>query len=341
MQTAFAPMTASRMRHTKDHIAVRPEHRVVDFPNRLHVSFERRPRLVQVRDKQCPLLWDCFKNIVADVLDRAVIVRIASFMFRSLIFGGMVWGGVLACSSETSRSMGAADAAGDVTEVSTDSDVAARDATDDGAVDASGCAAQQVRSMSPTSEMRGQAVRFHWTGRSCLYTLFHTTLVAGVAVDPPTSCVGRDCASLFTNEDVCIARYAACGAIREVPQRGVAFVGTPSAGVPCGSTRCSAGQECALGILSPVCRTPSTTDARRLQCDDALDCEPSSRCCVSEDGPYVVSSCDPTCNPTRSALVCSSDADCTPGDYCCRALARYFFTVSTLGACTHHTCETP
>lgn len=205
-----------------------------------------------------------------------------------------------------------------------------------------GCAPQDARFDRTIPSAFAPAYRYRWTGLSCLFMQFTTSRGAdGRPVSPPVTCVGADCASLAASEDECVARHAMCGAAVETPQRGVAFVGAPAPGVPCGPETCAPPQECEFGVV-PTCRAPRPAPAGvevpgRLRCDDARDCAGGARCCVGESGAYVTAACDAACPFARAA--CSTDADCARGLRCCTALARYPATISSVGVCTAHACE--
>ena len=201
------------------------------------------------------------------------------------------------------------------------------------------CVQQEARPARWNVPRRASIALYRWTGLQCRYTIYDTERdELGVPKSPPLGCSGADCGSLWVEEAACIAHYAMCGARHESPQRGEPFVGIARLGVQCGGPDCPPGQECSFEI-TPNCRPADPGVPRRLRCDDILDCAQGTSCCVTEDGPYLVSSCLARCDPPRNATACSTDAECGPAERCCTAHPRYAVTASWLGVCTDHACE--
>jgi hypothetical protein len=200
----------------------------------------------------------------------------------------------------------------------------------------SACVAQVARPRAITGPRRAELFLWRWTGLSCVIDRYPTARSPeGRPVFPPTGCEGESCAVIFERERDCAARYAGCGAEVELPRRGPAFERAPTVDIRCGVESCAAETGCAWGVVPRCARA---TAGSGLACDDDLDCTGGARCCVSDNGPYPITSCRTACE-ARETTTCVEDDDCGPGASCCQALAHQPTVRTSVGACTPRRCD--
>lgn len=205
--------------------------------------------------------------------------------------------------------------------------------------DAAMCAAQSASPVPIVVARIAELFLWRWTGVSCVEERYRTerSAMTGRGTFPPTGCTGASCASLFEHESDCAEAYAACGARVELPRRGPAFSREATADIACGARQCRVSEGCYFGV-TPGCGPRERGWGAGLDCDDDDDCGAGARCCVTDDGPYVVATCRATCPPTE-ARSCLGDAACASGEHCCEALAHQLSVRTSVGVCTPRPCD--
>ena len=214
---------------------------------------------------------------------------------------------------------------------------ASRDAAE--SADSAVCAPQLAHPVRLTLTRNDELFLWRWTGLSCVEERYQTARGPnGLPVLPLVGCEGPSCGALFEEQAQCAAAYTVCGARVEVPRRGPPFSRAPTDTIACGVEICTAAEGCSFGVI-PRCGSPTLGWlGSGLACDDDRDCAAGTRCCVTDNGGYVVTTCSASCDDPYVPS-CLSDADCGPNAWCCQAEARMETVITSVGACTPRLCD--
>jgi hypothetical protein len=89
-------------------------------------------------------------------------------------------------------------------------------------------------------------------------------------------------------------------------------------GVACGTTTCSATQECCLTNGQRTCVDQGNCQGAAFECDGPEDCQMGEICCASNTGGTPGTTCQDATDMCR-AIACHNDPDCPMTDpKCCQ-----------------------
>lgn len=216
------------------------------------------------------------------------------------------------------------------------------DAPSDAPLDAGDCAPRTVIVTPPEPNDFATIAGYVWDGTRCHLRTFHTIFRLGSPVFPPTTCADASCATeIFTDQETCVAAFAACGARVERPPVGAVFERAPEAGILCGAQGpCALGMECLHGVVDTCAAPDPSSYPARTRCDDQRDCADAT-CCVDGTalGAYVRSRCAAACAASTEARACANAAECGAGEHCCTMQTPYPPGLSDpVGVCTATPC---